>query len=198
MGITASPRAGLRCNGCSQAAQAEQPPNSVVEVEQGGVKAALCTRCALFLLGETRLAQVLASGLAGGPELLASQRSHRHPPSIRQGEHGAGPRKYTPADVAAVRRALTGTTTTTTRTIAEIATHAALNGRTVRSIISERDGIDFLVGVGAGGALFLARTPAEAGGMTGKMRSQVVQMAERIRRRDVYADSMHLQEQRSA
>jgi hypothetical protein len=116
-------------------------------------------------------------------------RTGRTNPGRRQGEHGTGPRTYTPADVSAVIAALKGTTALAPISVANLATATGLNGRTVRSILSERDGLDFLVGAAPTGELFDASgavSVAEGDGFTDKLESQIKRMAERVRRRTAY------------
>lgn len=114
-------------------------------------------------------------------------RSGRTNPGRRHGEHGTGPRSYTPGDVEAVRRALAGTSEAHPISIAQLAAVANLNGRTVRSVISERDGIDFLVGCAPTGELFDAtEAPNDASGFTIKLESQIKKMASRVRRRNAF------------
>lgn len=114
-------------------------------------------------------------------------RSGRITPGRKHGEHGTGPRSYTPGDVESVRRALTGTTAEHPISVAQLCTVANLNGRTVRSILSERDGIDFLVGCAPTGELFDAtERPNDAAGFTMKLDSQIKRMASRVRRRNEF------------
>ena len=119
-----------------------------------------------------------------------TSRTGRVNPGRSQGEHGTGGNKYTPADVGAVQAILRGTTYDRPVSVARISMASGLNGRTVRAILSERDGIDFLVGACATGELFDAsHDPVGGGGFTLKLGSQVRRMAERIRRRNIYAET---------
>jgi len=120
-------------------------------------------------------------------------RTRRFTAGRKQGEHGTGSLTYTPADVEAVRRVLDGKIVQDPVTVAQIAERANLNGRTVRAILSERDGIDFLVGCAPSGALWDAsRDPVGGGSFTLKLQSQVRRMAERIRRRNAYVEGRGL------
>lgn len=120
-----------------------------------------------------------------------SPRTGRINPGRKHGEHGTGPKTYTAADVKSVRAALNGTTAEHPISVAQLCQIAGLNGRTVRSILSERDGLDFLVGCAPTGELFdTSESPCDGDGFSAKLNSQVKKMAERIRRRQAYRDAI--------
>jgi hypothetical protein len=77
-------------------------------------------------------------------------------------------------------------TLSTPHTIDQISSMTGIPGRTVRSIIAARDGIDFLVAGGDSG-LMPSGTAEESESMTARLDSQAQQMFSRVSRRRKYA-----------
>jgi hypothetical protein len=100
-----------------------------------------------------------------------------------QGIHGVGSTEYTPAQKAVVVEALKRLTAdgavVNVQTLNEV---TGVAGMTIRYIISEADGVDFLLG-GNGIGYQMARDAAEATRLSQRFTSQVKKMSGRIQRR---------------
>lgn len=95
-----------------------------------------------------------------------------------QGVHGSGSRDYRPQQVAPVVAALLDGCAT----VAAISARTGIPGRTVRTIISDHDGGDFLLG-GDGNGYQLAGAAQDAERLTRRLQHQVDNMTRRIVRR---------------
>lgn len=95
-----------------------------------------------------------------------------------QGVHGSGSRDYEPEHVARVVAALKDGCTS----VAAVSERTGIAGRTVRNIVSDYDGVEFLLG-GSGNGYQLADGRDDAERLTRRFESQVNHMADRIARR---------------
>lgn len=105
--------------------------------------------------------------------------------SIAQGIHGSGGRGYDWRDLAVVRDILSHTTPRAALTVEDIHLATGVLGRTVRQIVSDIDGLDFLLG-GTDG-YFVSEYQEDAAPLTHALQSQVDTMRFRLDRRTGFA-----------
>lgn len=98
-----------------------------------------------------------------------------------QGIHGSGGRTYDVRELTLVRAMLLGTTRDAPLTVEEIHLATGVPGRTVRQIVSDIDGVDFLLG-GTDG-YFVCEYLEDGAALTHSLRSQVDTMHGRLERR---------------
>ena len=111
-----------------------------------------------------------------------------------QGVHGTGPTTYTDEQMArVVRYVAVFSLIHMQRTVQQIHKETGLSGNTIRKILSDGDGVYFLLGGNGIGYIF---APTAQGGeqLTARLESQVSKMQQRIARRKKYASSMHQSE----
>ena len=107
--------------------------------------------------------------------------------SRAHGTHGSGARDYDGKQAASVRHVLRGHVGAASAvTVDELARATGIGGRTVRAVLSDLDGRDFVLGV-AGDGVYVCETADEADGLTAKLESQARKMGERVERRRAFA-----------
>ena len=114
------------------------------------------------------------------------------------GSQGAGRRSYTEAEQRRVVAALTehcvGRENAVSAETFQLAYCPELEPRTVRAIVSDRDGLDYLLVNEGIGLQYVAETCDEAEGTTAKLRARARTELQRADRRDAYANE-HLRRQ---
>ncbi len=104
-----------------------------------------------------------------------------------QGEHGRGAVSYSKEQLKRVTSFLATCTGPRHATTAEeICAVCEINGRSLRHLFSEQDGVLFLLAFHKD-EIWLAQTVEEAEEFTGRMASQARKMMARVERRRVYA-----------
>src|SRR5690348_10133380 len=102
-----------------------------------------------------------------------------------QGGHGAGGSEYSEAEY---RRVVSNILAhPTRRTAEEISLATRVDGRTIRAIVSDADGVEFVLTLGEG--IGVATCTDEAHEGTRRLRSQATKMLERAARRDGWAQA---------
>ena len=99
-----------------------------------------------------------------------------------QGVHGAGWRDYTPEQYTRVVEAVRRDGAAAAVTVAQVSEATGIPGRTVREIVSDADGVEFVLG-GSGNGYQIATSPADAERITARILSQASRMRDRARRR---------------
>ncbi len=112
-----------------------------------------------------------------------------------QGVHGSGGRTFTPSQRASVVSVmLQHIGRRNILTLEQITELTSIAGRTVRQIISECDGVEFVNG-GAKSGYFVAEYLEETVHGSAQLRSQALQMLARADRRDALAKSLPIKSQ---
>jgi hypothetical protein len=107
-----------------------------------------------------------------------------------QGVHGSGGKTYTGEQYRRVVDALLAATEP--MTVEELSEATYVGGRTIRAIVSDADGVDFLLGGNSDKGYILAKAAWEADRIDKRMSSQIAKMCDRRSRRREYARK-HLQ-----
>ncbi len=110
--------------------------------------------------------------------------------TVAQGIHGSGGRLYDWRQLAAVRAAVLATARGQALTVESIVDATGIHGRTIRQILSDIDGLDFLLG-GTDG-YFVCEYADESFGLTHMLQSQVETMHRRLARRTAFAPRLPL------
>jgi hypothetical protein len=108
----------------------------------------------------------------------------------------SGSRDYTPTELRQVKDALlkrVGREYLTT--IADLSLHIHIDGRTIRSCISDLDGVAFLVGGGSEG-VYVCAFADEGDDMTRRMESTAASMMSRVERRKAFAGTLERRQER--
>lgn len=114
--------------------------------------------------------------------------------SPAQGIHGSGGRSYKAHEarlVAAELKYATGLTRAVT--VEYLARATGIGGRAVRQILSDFDGVWYLLGGGDDG-YYVCEWADEGDSFTRRMRSQVTTMQERVTRRSTFAATLPTQQ----
>jgi len=110
------------------------------------------------------------------------------PHMAAQGVHGVGSGTYSDAEyqrvVDAFRRAEWPVT------VADLHAASGVPGRTVRQIMSDADGVEFVLGGTGSDGYRPAADPADARRLSQRFSSQVVKMMDRLARRDALARTL--------
>lgn len=111
-----------------------------------------------------------------------------------QGEHGRGAVAYSREQLKRVTSFLqTCTGPRHATTAEEICSICEINGRSLRHLFSEQDGVLFLLAFHKD-EIWLAQTVEEAEEFTGRLASQATKMMTRVERRRVYARKLDRQQ----
>jgi hypothetical protein len=105
-----------------------------------------------------------------------------------QGTHGSGRRDFDPRQYRRVVDMITAMDNETL-TVEDVSRETGVPGRAVREIVSQADGVEFLLG-GDGNGYRLATDAADAARLTQRFLSQAGKMHERAGRRSKYAATL--------
>lgn len=103
-----------------------------------------------------------------------------------QGVHGSGARAYSPEQYQRVVGVILALPDGEAITVEALSAKTGISGRSVREIVSQADGVDFLLG-GEGNGYRRALTAADARRLTARYESQAKRMQERSERRAAMA-----------